>query len=223
MGNIYHLYTTYILPSGGLYATYHLLREPGNSIEKCPSLGDFESNAQVRSLVHWVPCCPCPWLWVKASLPHDWESLQVSIKSNVFSLEGSLEKRQAKKKGWSYLWLWCVGWVFGLVRFFSDFCLWVGSGIAGWLLVTLYHSLRWLLDRVTLERRPWRWRQGSPWYQGFQWQERSPPWFSIRQAPSPSLAWTWQRCGSTSCEFMKYIGFRCWTPTHFFNIFFIFG
>ena len=25
---LYHLYPTYILPSGGLYATYHLLREP---------------------------------------------------------------------------------------------------------------------------------------------------------------------------------------------------
>ena len=28
IGSIYHLYTTYILPSGGLYATYHLLWEP---------------------------------------------------------------------------------------------------------------------------------------------------------------------------------------------------
>ena len=26
----YHLYTTYMLPSGGLYATYHLLREPAS-------------------------------------------------------------------------------------------------------------------------------------------------------------------------------------------------
>ena len=25
---LYHLYTTYVLPSGGLYATYHLLGEP---------------------------------------------------------------------------------------------------------------------------------------------------------------------------------------------------
>ena len=33
IGSIYHLYTTYILPSGWLYATYHLLREPGNSID----------------------------------------------------------------------------------------------------------------------------------------------------------------------------------------------
>ena len=35
IGSIYHLYTTYIpliVPSGGLYATYLLLREPGNSI-----------------------------------------------------------------------------------------------------------------------------------------------------------------------------------------------
>ena len=30
---IYHLYTTYILSIGWLYAPYHLLREPGNSID----------------------------------------------------------------------------------------------------------------------------------------------------------------------------------------------
>ena len=119
---------------------------------------------------------------------------------------------------------WVVGWLIRLVLFFSDFCLWVGFVIAGWLLMKLYHSLLWFLDRVTLEqRRLWRWRQGSPWYQGFPWQERSPPWFSIRQAPSPSLAWTWQQCGSTSYEFMKYIRLRYWTPTEFFLIFFIIG
>ena len=28
ISSIYHLYTTYILPSGGLYATYHFLGEP---------------------------------------------------------------------------------------------------------------------------------------------------------------------------------------------------
>ncbi len=33
IGSIYHLYTTYILPSGVLYATYHLLGEPETSIE----------------------------------------------------------------------------------------------------------------------------------------------------------------------------------------------
>ena len=33
IGSIYHLYTTYILPSGGLYATYHLLGEPETTIE----------------------------------------------------------------------------------------------------------------------------------------------------------------------------------------------
>ncbi len=33
---IYHLYTstTYILPFGGLYATYHLLGEPKTTIDK---------------------------------------------------------------------------------------------------------------------------------------------------------------------------------------------
>ena len=34
IGNIYHLYTTYLLPIGWLYGTYHLLWEPGNSIDK---------------------------------------------------------------------------------------------------------------------------------------------------------------------------------------------
>ena len=33
IGSIYHLYTTYILPSGGLYATYHPLGEPETTIE----------------------------------------------------------------------------------------------------------------------------------------------------------------------------------------------
>ena len=34
IGSIYHLYTTYILPSGGLYATYHLIGEPETTIEE---------------------------------------------------------------------------------------------------------------------------------------------------------------------------------------------
>ena len=33
IGSIYHLYTTYIFPIGWLYITYHLLKEPGNSID----------------------------------------------------------------------------------------------------------------------------------------------------------------------------------------------
>ena len=33
IGSIYHLYTTYILPSGGLYNPYHLLGEPETTIE----------------------------------------------------------------------------------------------------------------------------------------------------------------------------------------------
>ena len=37
-------YTTYILPFGGLYATYHLLREPGNSIDYIQILGFFTSK-----------------------------------------------------------------------------------------------------------------------------------------------------------------------------------
>ena len=33
IGSIYHLYTTYILPFGGLYATYHLSWEPETTID----------------------------------------------------------------------------------------------------------------------------------------------------------------------------------------------
>ena len=33
LGNIKVVYKWYILPNGGLYITYHLLREPGNSID----------------------------------------------------------------------------------------------------------------------------------------------------------------------------------------------
>ena len=33
IGSIYHLPTTYMLPSGGLYATYHPLREPETTID----------------------------------------------------------------------------------------------------------------------------------------------------------------------------------------------
>ena len=33
IGSIYHLYTTYILPTGWLYITYHLLREPETTID----------------------------------------------------------------------------------------------------------------------------------------------------------------------------------------------
>ena len=32
IGSIYHLYTTYVLPIGWLYGTYHLLREPETAI-----------------------------------------------------------------------------------------------------------------------------------------------------------------------------------------------
>ena len=44
IGSIYHLYTTYILPSGGLYATYHLLGEPETTLEKI-------SNKMTKNLV----------------------------------------------------------------------------------------------------------------------------------------------------------------------------
>ena len=39
------VYKWYILPIGGLYGTYHLLREPGNSIEL---LEDVEENTLLQ-------------------------------------------------------------------------------------------------------------------------------------------------------------------------------
>ena len=36
------VYTTYILPSGGLYATYHLLREPETTIEYMDTMGKVD-------------------------------------------------------------------------------------------------------------------------------------------------------------------------------------
>ena len=45
-GSIYHLYTTYILPSGGLYATYHLLGEPETTIDYV-WLCDFSSVIEI--------------------------------------------------------------------------------------------------------------------------------------------------------------------------------
>ena len=41
IGSIYHLYNTYILPSGGLYATYNLLREPETTVEN-PKIQKFQ-------------------------------------------------------------------------------------------------------------------------------------------------------------------------------------
>ena len=44
IGSIYHLYTTYILPSAGLYATYHLLGEPETTIDEIivPNFGGLK-------------------------------------------------------------------------------------------------------------------------------------------------------------------------------------
>ena len=47
---IYHLYTTYILPSGRLYATYHLLGEPETTIEG-EKIGTSVCNMTRRRLV----------------------------------------------------------------------------------------------------------------------------------------------------------------------------
>ena len=54
IGSIYHLYTTYILPTGWLYITCHLLREPETAID----LGSFHSPRSP-----WIPF----WLPLRAS------------------------------------------------------------------------------------------------------------------------------------------------------------
>ncbi len=79
IGSIYHLYTTYILASGGLYATYHLLGEPETTIDswedfwttELRELGDaevvelacglWEVSSQLMGLAYLVGC-DCSWL-----------------------------------------------------------------------------------------------------------------------------------------------------------------
>ena len=41
IGSIYHLYTAWILPSGGLYATYHLLGEPETTFDIVMSIHEI--------------------------------------------------------------------------------------------------------------------------------------------------------------------------------------
>ena len=53
IGSIYHLYTTCILPSGGLYATYHLLGEPETTIEMTvESPCGLQEAEELRAEVH---------------------------------------------------------------------------------------------------------------------------------------------------------------------------
>ena len=54
IGSIYHLYTTYILPSGGLYATYHLLGEPETTIDEKEFRARCTWHADGSSTTRWV-------------------------------------------------------------------------------------------------------------------------------------------------------------------------
>ena len=60
IGSIYHLYTTYILPSGGLYATYHLLGEPEPTIESWEKVEE--------SLALWAVESRCEELGISADV-----------------------------------------------------------------------------------------------------------------------------------------------------------
>ena len=51
IGSIYQLYTTYILPIGWLYATYHLVREPGNSIDIRCRMFSINSSIDIWPIV----------------------------------------------------------------------------------------------------------------------------------------------------------------------------
>ena len=44
IGSIYHLYTTYILPSGGLSAAYHLLGEPETTIDQAVTVSSPQGH-----------------------------------------------------------------------------------------------------------------------------------------------------------------------------------
>ena len=57
IGSIYHLYTTCTLPVGGLYVTYHLLREPGNSIEDMDLMKKIWSIQLAFCFFHSSPDC----------------------------------------------------------------------------------------------------------------------------------------------------------------------
>ena len=58
------VYTTYILPSGGLYATYHLLGEPETTIESsCFSLRVSPPNFFDRSVSYQMGQETAPTLW----------------------------------------------------------------------------------------------------------------------------------------------------------------
>ena len=49
---MYTTYTTYILPSGGLYATYHLLGEPETTIDMAGNQRAIQANMETTS---WLP------------------------------------------------------------------------------------------------------------------------------------------------------------------------
>ena len=46
---VYTTYTTYILPSGGLYATYHLLGEPETTIDMAGNQRAIQANMETTS------------------------------------------------------------------------------------------------------------------------------------------------------------------------------
>ena len=56
----YHLYTTYILPIGGLYATYHLLGEPETTID-CKWLITMGNHGDPKSSKDRVVGPPSKW------------------------------------------------------------------------------------------------------------------------------------------------------------------
>ena len=64
IGSIYHLYTTYILPSGGLYNPYHRLGEPETTIENWP-------REQIMPLKESAICYPVR--EIQAENPGGWK------------------------------------------------------------------------------------------------------------------------------------------------------
>ena len=62
------VYKWYIPPIGGLYGTYHLLMEPGNSIESTPSLLKCICSHMFMTRKYLMPRQDCGMFWVHGIL-----------------------------------------------------------------------------------------------------------------------------------------------------------
>ena len=103
IGSIYHLYTTYILPSGELYATYHLLWEPETTIVSFNSRGiEVSPSERAHALNFWII-----YGHLQSQLPRDTCQLRKNAKNSpakrniaFFSIS-----KKPPTRGWWPVWL----------------------------------------------------------------------------------------------------------------------